>query len=205
MILLQLLGINENGLCSCQGSPLLFLLSQIIRNAIDITIKLGIYLITGIIEYSKHWFIIGQYPCIEALDAALFGDFGNIIQEESPHTLLLPFILDKKDDIELLEELSEFIQEASLCALGQTAPNPVLSTIKHFRDEYEAHIKENRCPAGVCKELINYYINADDCIGCGLCAKNCPTNAISATSTQKSKRLRPTTKPQGNITASSLI
>lgn len=87
----------------------------------------------------------------------------------------------KEGDIEVLEELSEFMQEASLCALGQTAPNPVLSTIKHFRDEYEAHIKENRCPAGVCKELINYYINVDDCIGCGLCAKNCPTNAISKT------------------------
>ena len=87
----------------------------------------------------------------------------------------------KEGDIELLEELSEFIQEASLCALGQTAPNPVLSTIKHFRDEYEAHINQTRCPAGVCKALISYYINQDDCIGCGLCAKNCPTDAISKT------------------------
>ncbi len=87
----------------------------------------------------------------------------------------------KEGDIELLEELSEFIQEASLCALGQTAPNPVLSTIKHFRHEYEAHITETRCPAGVCKALISYYIEADDCLGCGLCAKNCPTDAISET------------------------
>ena len=87
----------------------------------------------------------------------------------------------KGGDIELLEELSEFMQEASLCALGQTAPNPVLSTIKHFRDEYEAHIKEARCPAGVCKALIIYYIDPDKCFGCGLCAKNCPTDAISET------------------------
>jgi len=87
----------------------------------------------------------------------------------------------KEGDIELLEELSEFIQEASLCALGQTAPNPVLSTIKHFRDEYEAHIKETRCPAGVCKALIGYFIDPDKCLGCGQCAKNCPTDAISET------------------------
>jgi NADH-quinone oxidoreductase subunit F len=85
----------------------------------------------------------------------------------------------KEGDIELLEELSEFIQEASLCALGQTAPNPVLSTIKHFRDEYEAHINQTRCPAGVCKALISYYIDPDKCLGCGQCAKNCPTDAIS--------------------------
>ena len=87
----------------------------------------------------------------------------------------------KEGDIELLEELSEFIQEASLCALGQTAPNPVLSTIKHFRDEYEAHINQTRCPAGVCKALISYYIDPDKCLGCGQCAKNCPTDAISET------------------------
>jgi len=91
----------------------------------------------------------------------------------------------EKGDIELLEELSEFIQEASLCALGQTAPNPVLSTIKHFRDEYEAHIKETRCPAGVCKALIGYFIDPDKCLGCGQCAKNCPTGAISETEDKK--------------------
>ena len=91
----------------------------------------------------------------------------------------------KEGDIELLEELSEFIQEASLCALGQTAPNPVLSTIKHFRNEYEAHIKKTRCPAGVCKALISYYIDPDKCLGCGKCAKDCPTGAISKAGNKK--------------------
>ena len=84
----------------------------------------------------------------------------------------------KEGDIELLEELSETLQEASLCALGQSAPNPVLSTIRHFRDEYEAHIREGRCPAGVCKDLINFYIDPDKCKGCGLCKKNCPAGAV---------------------------
>ena len=85
----------------------------------------------------------------------------------------------KEGDIELLEEISEVMKDASLCALGTTAPNPVLSTIKYFRDEYEAHIKERRCPAGVCKELITYYILPDRCQACLICARNCPTGAIS--------------------------
>ena len=85
----------------------------------------------------------------------------------------------KEGDIELLEELSDLLQQASLCALGKTASNPVISTIKHFRSEYDAHIKDKRCPAGVCKELIAYYINPDDCNGCGACEKSCPTEAIS--------------------------
>ena len=84
----------------------------------------------------------------------------------------------KEGDIELLEELSEILQEASLCALGQTAANPVMSTIRHFRDEYEAHIKEGLCPSRVCKELISFYIDPEKCKGCSLCEKNCPAVAV---------------------------
>jgi len=85
----------------------------------------------------------------------------------------------RERDIELLEELSEVVRDASLCALGGTAPNPVLSTIKYFRDEYEAHIKEKRCPAGVCKALISYYIESEKCQACMICLRNCPVNAIT--------------------------
>ena len=85
----------------------------------------------------------------------------------------------KEGDIETLEELGHSIKETALCGLGQTAHNPVLSTIRFFRDEYEAHIKEKRCPAGVCQALLSYRINPDKCKGCSLCAKNCPVNAIS--------------------------
>jgi NADH:ubiquinone oxidoreductase subunit F (NADH-binding)/(2Fe-2S) ferredoxin/Pyruvate/2-oxoacid:ferredoxin oxidoreductase delta subunit len=82
-------------------------------------------------------------------------------------------------DIELLEEVSGVVQGFSLCALGSTAPNPVLSTIRHFRPEYDAHIDDKRCPAGVCKALISYYISPDDCRGCMLCLKECPVGAIT--------------------------
>jgi len=85
----------------------------------------------------------------------------------------------KEGDIETLEELGQSIKETALCGLGQTAPNPVLSTIRFFRDEYEAHIHEKKCPAGVCQALLSYRINPDKCKGCSLCAKNCPVNAIS--------------------------
>jgi len=85
----------------------------------------------------------------------------------------------KDGDIEQLEEIAGVVQTAALCALGQTAPNPVLSTIRHFRDEYEAHIREKRCPAGVCKALISYYIQPEKCQGCMICLRNCPVGAIT--------------------------
>ena len=85
----------------------------------------------------------------------------------------------KPTDIDLLLELSDAIKTGSLCALGQTAPNPVLTTIRYFREEYEAHIKEGRCPALVCKELIDYKIDAEKCVGCHLCFNNCPVDAIT--------------------------
>ncbi len=85
----------------------------------------------------------------------------------------------KEGDIELLEELAEVVADASLCALGGTAPNPVLSTIRYFREEYEAHIREKKCPARVCRALIRYSISEDVCTGCGLCRRNCPQGAIS--------------------------
>ncbi|HIJ56901.1 MAG TPA: 4Fe-4S binding protein [Deltaproteobacteria bacterium] len=84
----------------------------------------------------------------------------------------------KAGDIELLEELSETAVEASLCALGMSAPNPFLSTLRYFRDEYEAHIKEKRCPALSCKELIAYHIDPDKCTACMICARKCPADAI---------------------------
>jgi NADH-quinone oxidoreductase subunit F len=88
-------------------------------------------------------------------------------------------------DIELLERLCSALHDGSLCALGTTAPNPVLSTLRYFRDEYEAHIKEKRCPAGVCKELITYQIIEEKCPGCGLCVKSCPVEAITSAGKKK--------------------
>ena len=85
----------------------------------------------------------------------------------------------RQGDIELLEELCYSIKDGALCGLGQTAPNPVLTTIKYFRDEYEAHINDKKCPAGECSSLIEYRIDGDKCKGCTLCARNCPVGAVS--------------------------
>jgi NADH:ubiquinone oxidoreductase subunit F (NADH-binding) len=85
----------------------------------------------------------------------------------------------EEGDIDLLERVALYVKNASLCQLGGTSPNPVLSTLHYFRDEYEAHIKQKRCPAGVCKALVNFQIDTGLCNGCGLCKRNCPTNAVS--------------------------
>jgi len=84
-----------------------------------------------------------------------------------------------EEDLLLLEQLAETIAEASLCALGTQAPNPILSTLKYFKPEYDVHIKDKKCPAGVCKALVTYAINKNECTGCMLCAKNCPVSCIS--------------------------
>ena len=83
------------------------------------------------------------------------------------------------EDLDELEELAHTIKRASLCGLGQSAPNPVLSTMKYFRDEYVAHVRDKKCPAGICISMLRYVVDDEICKRCGICAKNCPVGAIS--------------------------
>jgi len=145
---------------------------------------------TGAIMGSGGLIVMDESACM--VDVAKF--FLNFTQDESCGkctfcrigTLRMLEVLDriskgegKEEDIEHLEELAQGVKKASLCGLGQTAPNPVLTTLKYFRGEYEAHINEKRCPAKKCQALITYEIIPEKCPGCGLCAKYCPSDAIS--------------------------
>jgi NADP-reducing hydrogenase subunit HndC len=95
--------------------------------------------------------------------------------------LLLSFTRGRgtPEDIDALESLGHALVDGSLCGLGRTAPNPVLTSVRYFRDEYLAHILDHRCPAGVCKDLITYSIDLETCNGCGLCVENCPQDCIA--------------------------
>jgi NADH-quinone oxidoreductase subunit F len=145
---------------------------------------------TGAIMGSGGLIVMDESACM--VDVAKF--FLNFTQDESCGkctfcrigTLRMLEVLDriskgegKEEDIGLLEELAQGVKKASLCGLGQTAPNPVLTTLKYFRGEYEAHISEKSCPAKKCQALITYEIIPEKCPGCGLCAKYCPSDAIS--------------------------
>jgi ferredoxin len=96
----------------------------------------------------------------------------------------------EEGDVDLLAEIAQTVQETSLCALGGSAPNPLLTTLKYFGEEYVAHIRDKKCPAGICKDLIVYTIRAEQCNGCGACAKVCPNHAIEGQK-KKPHRIEP--------------
>ncbi len=160
------------------------------REFIDIAVDYESVTKTGAIMGSGGMVVMDDTTCM--VDIARF--FLNFTQDEScgkctfcrVGTKRMLEVLERicggegrEGDIELLEELGEQIIASSLCGLGQSAPNPVVTTLKYFRDEYEAHVKEKRCPAHACKALITYGIDAEKCTGCTLCTKVCPTGAIA--------------------------
>jgi len=159
------------------------------RNLIDLPIDYESLTKVGSMMGSGGMIVMDEDTCM--VDVARY--FLNFTQEEScgkcppcrMGTKHMVYVLDRitkgngrEGDIQFLEHITENVKLSSLCGLGQTAPNPVLTTLKYFRDEYEAHIKEKRCPALVCKDLISYLIDAESCGGCTICAKNCPSDAI---------------------------
>ncbi len=159
------------------------------EHLLDIPVTYEDIVKTGAIVGSGGMVVIDDSNCMVNI-ARFFLEF---ITEEScgkctPCRVGTKVMLDKliditegrgqESDIELLKDLANEIKRTSLCGLGQTAPNPVLTTIKYFRNEYEAHIKDKWCFAGVCRDLTTFYINKDECTGCTLCAKKCPANTI---------------------------
>ena len=159
-------------------------------NLIDTVIDYKALGATGAIMGSGGMVVMDESTCMVGM-AKFFLDFtakescGKCIHCRIGTTRMLEILTritegkGKEGDIELLEELCYGIKDGALCGLGQTAPNPVLTTIKYFRNEYEAHINDKKCPAGECSELVEYFIVADKCRGCTLCARNCPVDAIT--------------------------
>jgi NADP-reducing hydrogenase subunit HndC len=144
---------------------------------------------TGAIMGSGGMVVMDETTCMPAM-AKFFLEFtedescGKCVPCRIGNAMLLTILTritngeGREGDIQLLLDLSQQIKDTSLCGLGQTSPNPVLTTIKYFREEYEAHIKDHKCPARVCTALIEFKVNEEKCKKCGLCFKNCPVNAI---------------------------
>jgi NADH:ubiquinone oxidoreductase subunit F (NADH-binding) len=160
------------------------------ENLIDLPVDYERLTEAGAIMGSGGMIVMDETTCM--VDVAKY--FVNFLKEEScgkcvpcrnglvqMHNMLTDICegRGKKGDVEFLEELSWWISKASLCQLGATAPNPVLTTLRYFQEEYNAHIIDKKCPAGVCKTLIQYKINSEKCTGCGICKKRCPQDAIT--------------------------